>query len=123
MGNRGKSTEELSSRGRGIEFGRASAEIGTASMPLLDELIQIAADCPDSDIEITGHTDNTGGDATNLALSQQRANAVASYLAAGGIAEQRIRAAGVGSAEPLVAEDAPQARRLNRRIEIELSFR
>ncbi len=109
-------------RGRKIAFARASAELGTASMPLLDELIQIAVDCPASMIEITGHTDNSGSEAVNLALSQQRADAVAAYLVASGIAERRLTAVGVGSSHPLVADDTPQGRRLNRRIDIELTF-
>lgn len=109
-------------RGRNIAFARASAELGTASMPLLDELIQIAVDCPASKIEITGHTDNSGPEAVNLTLSQQRADAVAGYLVASGIAERRLTAVGVGSSRPLVADNTTQGRRLNRRIDIELKF-
>ncbi len=109
-------------RGRKIAFERASAELGTASMPLLDELIQIAVDCPAAMIEITGHADNSGTEAGNLALSQQRADAVAGYLVASGIAERRLTATGVGSSRPLVADNTPQGRRLNRRIDIELTF-
>jgi OOP family OmpA-OmpF porin len=109
-------------RGRKIEFQRDSAEIGTATMPLLDELIQIAVDCPASRIRITGHTDDSGSATDNLSLSRQRADAVAAYLVAGGIAIQRIKSEGVGSAQPLVAGNTAQARKLNRRIEIELQF-
>lgn len=109
-------------RGRKIEFGRASTILGTASSPLLDELIQIAADCPDSLIDVSGHTDSTGDASVNLALSQARADAVAAYLVAGGIAKKRIIATGVGSTEPLTEETSAQSRQLNRRIEVELRF-
>lgn len=109
-------------RGRPIEFERSSAELGSAAAPLLDELIQIAVDCPGSQVRIIGHTDNTGDESVNLALSRQRARAVADYLVAGGIAESRIHANGVGSARPLHDENTPRARRLNRRLELMLVF-
>jgi OOP family OmpA-OmpF porin len=109
-------------RGRSIAFAVGSADVGTATMPLLDELVQIAADCPAAVIRITGHTDSSGDEATNLALSRARAEAVAAYMANAGIAGSRITAIGVGSAEPLVNETGARARRLNRRIDVELSF-
>jgi len=109
-------------RGRKIEFPRASATLGTSASPLLDELLQIAVDCPATHIEIIGHTDSTGDETVNQALSQARANAVSGYLVAGGLAAERITATGKGSSEPLVGEDSSQARQLNRRIDIELRF-
>ena len=109
-------------RGRRIEFEESSAVLGTATGPLLDELIQIAADCPDSRIEITGHTDGSGSEAANALLSQERANAVAAYFVAGGIASGRIGATGAGAADPLTSDRTAQGRRLNRRIDIELVF-
>ena len=109
-------------RSRKIAFQRAGASLGTATAPLLDELIQIVTDCPDAGIEIVGHTDSTGDEAVNLALGKARADTVADYFVSGGVLRDRINATGVGSAEPLTDEDSPQARQLNRRIEIELRF-
>lgn len=109
-------------RGRRIEFAQASADLGTSASPLLDELVQIAADCPGTQIDVIGHTDSTGDESINLALSQARADAVAAYMIGAGIPAARIVASGAGSAEPLVDETGPQARRLNRRIEVELKF-
>ncbi|MDH5345012.1 MAG: OmpA family protein [Gammaproteobacteria bacterium] len=112
----------MAKRGRRIEFEPEDANLGTAAKPLLDELIQIAADCPDARIEIIGHTDSSGVEAANTALSQARANAVLAYLVSGGIAVARIDARGVGSSVPLTDESSAPARRINRRIEIELRF-
>jgi OOP family OmpA-OmpF porin len=109
-------------RSRKIAFQRASASLGTANAPLLDKLIQIITDCRGAGIEITGHTDSSGDEAVNLALGKARADAVADYRVSGGVPRDRINATGVGSAEPLTDEDSPQARQLNRRIEIELRF-
>ncbi len=109
-------------RGRRIEFPRAGADLSTSAFPLLDELIQIAVDCPAASIDVTGHTDSVGEESVNQPLSRARAEAVAAYLEAGGIAKKRISAQGVGSSKPLVSEDNAQARQLNRRIDIEISF-
>jgi OOP family OmpA-OmpF porin len=109
-------------RGRKIEFPRSGTTLGTAAYPLLDELIQIAFDCPAASILITGHTDSTGEESVNSALSQARADAVANYLVAGGISAQRIETRGVGSSQPLVEGTDARARRLNRRIDVELRF-
>ena len=109
-------------RGHEVEFALSSATLRTSALPTLDELIQIATDCPTTMIDITGHTDSTGDEAANLYLSQARADAVAAYLHAGGIASSRITAVGVGSNEPLVRGNGSRARQLNRRIDIELRF-
>jgi len=108
--------------GRHIEFAPDRAELGTRQHPLLDELVEILADCPAADLVVTGHTDDTGDEAANLALSQARADAVAAYLADAGIARERLSAVGVGSSRPVVDESTSLARRLNRRIEFELNF-
>jgi len=109
-------------RERKIEFPRAGATLGTGASPFLDELIQIVADCPAARITITGHTDRTGSDTGNIALSKTRAEAVADYMREGGIAADRITVVGGGSSRPIVTEDSRQARQLNRRIEIEMFF-
>ncbi|MDA0993154.1 MAG: OmpA family protein [Proteobacteria bacterium] len=108
------------SRGRKIEFPRASAALGTSASPYLDELIQIAVDCPKSIIRITGHTDNTGEESNNVALSQARADEVAAYLISGGLAATRLVTKGAGSSRPLVDGGTPQAHQLNRRIDIQM---
>ena len=108
-------------RGRKIEFPHSTARLSSSASPLLDELIQIVADCPDAKIVITGHTDNTGPESGNLALSQSRADAVAAYVIESGIAAERVIASGVGSSQPFVDEDTPQAHQLNRRIDIDIA--
>jgi OOP family OmpA-OmpF porin len=109
-------------RGRPIEFALSSAELRTSTYPVLDELIQVAADCPGTIVTVTGHTDRTGNEANNVALSEMRAQAVADYLVAGGIAAARVRAIGAGSSQPIVAGNTRRARQLNRRIELDLEF-
>lgn len=110
------------SAGWHVTFHHASDEISSNAFSHLDELIQIAADCPAATITITGHTDDSGDERANKYLSKTRADAVISYMAARGIAAQRLRSRGAGSSSPLVTEDNAQARALNRRIEFGISF-
>jgi outer membrane protein OmpA-like peptidoglycan-associated protein len=73
---------------------------------------------PNSDLLIVGHTDSVGTDAYNLSLSDRRSRATASYLAAQGVAASRLRTAGRGEAEPVVANDTEANRSKNRRVEV-----
>lgn len=109
-------------RGRTIAFASNSDQIRTTAFALLDELIQIAADCPDARITVTGHTDTTGDAATNQLLGEARARAVVTYMTDRGISAARFSANGAGSTNPVHEETDGRSRRLNRRIELQLSF-
>jgi outer membrane protein OmpA-like peptidoglycan-associated protein len=108
---------------RRIEFPRDSDQLSSNAYSVLDELIQIIADCPAAIIAITGHTDASGNESNNQRLSEARANSVMAYMIAGGISADRLQAFGAGSAMPLLNEDNAHARHINRRIEIQISFR
>ncbi len=103
--------------GRRILFATGSADIAPNSFALLDELAALSARCPDAVIEIVGHTDATGEDAANLALSRARAGAVVDYLADAGVSAERLRASGHGANRPIASNDTEAGRRQNRRIE------
>lgn len=67
---------------------------------------------------IHGHTDNTGTDAVNNPLSQNRAVSVKNYLAAQGISASRMTAKGYGSTSPIADNSTAAGREQNRRVEI-----
>ena len=67
---------------------------------------------------IHGHTDNTGSDAINNPLSQNRANSVKNYLAGQGISASRMTAKGYGSTSPVADNSTAAGREQNRRVEI-----
>ena len=69
-------------------------------------------------IVVHGHTDNTGTDAINNPLSQNRANSVKNYLASQGISSTRIAARGYGSSSPVADNSTAAGREQNRRVEI-----
>lgn len=73
---------------------------------------------PRSNIQVIGHTDNTGAAAYNQDLSERRASAVAGELAQGGVPYSRIVTAGRGENQPVASNLTPDGRARNRRVEI-----
>ncbi len=73
---------------------------------------------PDTDVAITGYTDNTGSYAVNEKLSDQRANSVRNYLITCGVPSTRLTARGIPMADYIASNDTPEGRALNRRVEI-----
>jgi outer membrane protein OmpA-like peptidoglycan-associated protein len=67
---------------------------------------------------VAGHTDNVGGDAVNAPLSQQRAAAVAAWLAGNGIDKARLTTSGFGSRKPLADNASEEGRAKNRRVDL-----
>jgi OmpA-OmpF porin, OOP family len=71
-------------------------------------------------IEIYGHTDNTGKETKNKKLSYGRAKAVAEYLITNGIDKKRIKFNGYGSSKPIATNETEEGKQLNRRVEFYL---
>jgi OOP family OmpA-OmpF porin len=102
-------------RARTIRFEEGSARIDAASRELVDEVAGALRPCLGSIIAITGHTDASGPEAGNLALSRERAEAVEAALVARGIPADGLRSRGRGSRAPV--EGLEPADPANRRIE------
>lgn len=68
-------------------------------------------------IEIGGHTDNTGEEESNKALSEARAQVVANYLVQSGVERSRLSFVGYGSSKPLQSNATAAGRQANRRVE------
>jgi OmpA-OmpF porin, OOP family len=107
---------ELLVKGK-IRFESGRADIVPDSAGLLDRLIETALRCPNVNIEIAGHTDADGDDASNKTLSEKRAQAVMDYLVKAGLPADRFTAVGYGSAQPVAANDTDEGKAQNRRIE------
>jgi len=77
--------------------------------------------CPDVKIAVIGHTDNTGSDAVNVPLSNDRAKSVAAYLVSQGVPAGSVSSRGEGSSNPVAGNDTAAGRAQNRRTEIKVS--
>jgi outer membrane protein OmpA-like peptidoglycan-associated protein len=114
--------EQLKSEGRatlyGILFDTDSDHLKPESKPTLDALVAAAAAQPTWGFEIDGHTDNVGGDAHNLTLSEKRAQSVKAYLVAAGVSTGRLTTQGFGASKPVSSNDTELGRSQNRRVEV-----
>jgi outer membrane protein OmpA-like peptidoglycan-associated protein len=72
-------------------------------------------------INVIGHSDSTGAEATNQTLSQRRADRVTAEILQLGIANKNVNATGVATAEPLRNEDTEENRQYNRSVTFHLS--
>lgn len=102
-----------------IEFFESSAEIRTSSFAGLDRIIDVAYNCGNHAIAITGHSDASGSESWNRQLSRARAQSVADYLIRAGIAAERLIVTGLGSSRPIADNSTALGRSRNRRIEFE----
>lgn len=87
----------------------------------IDRLATFMKENPQSRVIIEGHTDSVGSDEYNDALSERRADAVASALLRRGVPADSVRAIGRGKAFPVASNATPAGRQQNRRVEIVFS--
>ncbi|MCL5991937.1 MAG: OmpA family protein [Bacteroidetes bacterium] len=95
-------------------------ELSPKSYLELDRLEEILKDFPGNKVEISGHTDNLGGDNYNNKLSQQRAQSVVDYLVSKGLPANKFIAKGYGKSKPLAKNDTEEGRAMNRRVEFKI---
>ncbi|UOQ68268.1 OmpA family protein [Hymenobacter volaticus] len=101
-------------------FDTKQYELKPKSRTELNRLVGFMKQYPDVQVEVSGHTDDVGSDDDNLALSQNRAKSVYSYLVSQGVKAERLRFKGYGENKPLVANDSESHRQQNRRIELRI---
>jgi outer membrane protein OmpA-like peptidoglycan-associated protein len=105
----------------GIYFAFNSAEIRPQSDSTLDEIATMMKRDPAWRLTVTGHTDNIGGDASNLALSQRRAASVKAALVSRGISADHVVTGGSGASAPKATNATLEGRAQNRRVELSRS--
>jgi outer membrane protein OmpA-like peptidoglycan-associated protein len=102
---------------KGVTFESGKAVLTPSSTDTLDRVYLVLSENPDVTVEIQGYTDNTGKKATNMKLSQDRANAVRTWLVNKGIAADRLTAKGFGPENPIAPNTTKEGKAQNRRIE------
>lgn len=105
----------------GILFQTGKADLSESSKDALIKFAKTLNDYPDTDVMIYGHTDNTGSDAINQPLSENRAAAVKDFLVSKGVDTKRITTQGLGSKSPVASNDTDEGRQQNRRVEIAIT--
>jgi len=105
---------------RNIQFETAKWTLLPESYDQLDTLVELLLKYPNMVVEISGHTDNRGKPKDNLTLSQNRANAVVTYLIEAGIPAEQMVAKGYGQDNPIDTNDNDKGRLNNRRVEFKI---
>jgi outer membrane protein OmpA-like peptidoglycan-associated protein len=95
-----------------------SSYLRAEAYPLLDEVASILEKNPEMQVEVQGHTDNTGSAKYNQWLSEKRAQRVKDYLVSKGIDPSRLAAKGYGLTQPVASNATEEGRAQNRRVEL-----
>lgn len=103
-----------------ITFATDSAVFQPGFNSVLDSVAKVLAKYNKTAVYVTGYTDNTGSDAYNNKLSQERASAVANYLSLRGVNASRMVVRGLGKANPIASNATADGRAQNRRVELSI---
>jgi outer membrane protein OmpA-like peptidoglycan-associated protein len=103
-----------------VYFDTGKSTLKPTSNKALNDLAEILKIKNTMVVEIQGHTDNVGDEASNLKLSQSRAEAVVNYLVAKGIKQERLSAAGYGSSTPIADNNSEDGKSKNRRTSLKV---
>lgn len=112
-----------------FNFDRLTFATGSADLDMdksgeqINNIAEVMKGYPNVKVKIGGYTDNTGNEATNMTLSQNRADAVKAALVAKDIAGDRIATEGYGIAHPIADNATPEGRAKNRRIALRVDAR
>jgi outer membrane protein OmpA-like peptidoglycan-associated protein len=103
----------------GLNFASGKSIIEPQYFGLLTKVQNAINTFPDCSVTIEGHTDSYGSDATNLRLSEERAEAVRQYLLANlRLDDSRISSVGYGESKPIANNETAEGRARNRRIDV-----
>jgi len=102
----------------GIVFDSGSDRLKPESASVLRQVSTYLKENPEVKVTITGHTDDVGETTANQTLSEKRAAAVAASLSTDfGVDAVRLTTAGKGESVPMAANDSPEGKAMNRRVE------
>jgi outer membrane protein OmpA-like peptidoglycan-associated protein len=101
-------------------FAVGTARISPESHDELDEVVAMLNNNPTMIVQLEGHTDAKGDPKLNMKLSQDRVDAVKTYLISKGSAKSKIKTKAFGGTSPLSMENTEQAHKMNRRVELRI---
>jgi len=103
-----------------ITFATNGSDLNADFYKVLDSVVLVLQEFEKTLIVVAGHTDSTGSNSYNQALSERRANSVADYLRSRGVVDARIETVGFGEDHPIADNATAEGRALNRRVELSL---
>ena len=101
-----------------VTFATDSSDLSPAFFDVLNSVGMVLDEYDQSVVEVAGHTDSTGTDSYNQALSERRARSVANYLMGQGVMSERLITVGMGERYPVANNGTVDGRQANRRVEI-----
>jgi OOP family OmpA-OmpF porin len=104
-----------------LNFESGTTQLTPDSNKTVSDLAQVLKAYPNAQVQIVGHTDNTGTAAANQVLSMARAEAVKGMLVSQGVGADRISTQGFGADRPVASNDTEDGRARNRRIELNVT--
>jgi len=104
-----------------LEFVTGSTKLRPSAIEQLHQVAAILKAYPAVHLKIGGYTDNVGGKAVNMKVSQERAEAAMQELISLGIAKDRLAAEGYGEEHPIASNDTEEGRQKNRRIDVRVT--
>lgn len=104
-----------------VTFATNSSDINAKFYDVLNSVAVVLKKYDKTLIDVTGHTDSTGGAELNRKLSQSRAESVAAYLIGQGTDSRRYLIRGMGPSQPIATNETADGRAQNRRVEIKLT--
>lgn len=103
---------------KSIRFAFDKSTLRPEDKEVLSRIAGILSTLKGYQIYVYGYTDDIGTKQYNLKLSERRAKSVYDYLVQNGLSPDIMSTKGFGEADPLVPGSSPQARAINRRVEI-----
>jgi len=101
-----------------VLFASGKSALLPAAQNRLNQVADALMATKERKLTIEGHTDSQGSSSYNQGLSQQRADAVRSYLISRGYPGDLIQAQGIGEDRPVADNASAEGRANNRRVEI-----
>lgn len=101
-----------------VTFASNSSDLSPAFFDVLTSVSKVLIEYDQTVVEVAGHTDSTGSDAYNQALSERRSSSVSQYLQTQEVDSQRLISVGMGEVMPVADNNSDNGRQANRRVEI-----
>lgn len=102
----------------GVYFQTNKYDVNTDSQIILNKLVAVLNEYPETNVIVIGHTDSTGSDSYNMTLSEKRAKSVTNYFIEKGLASSRFTTQWFGENQPEYDNSTAEGRAKNRRVNV-----